>query len=303
MCISMKRISTLFYTLSQGFRSIFRNKWFSLASIATIGACLFLFGIFYSIVMNFQHIVRNVEKGVAVTVFFEPGTGEERIREIGDLILQRPEVAEIRFVTADEAWEGFRGDYFEGYNDGFTENPLVNSANYEVNLADVSLQSALVTYLESISGVRRVRHSELTATTLTGVNLLISYVSVGIIAILLAVSVFLISNTVTIGISVRKEEINIMKYIGATDFFVRAPFVIEGILIGLIGAAIPLGIIYFIYQYVLESIAERFATISNLLNFLTIQEIFGTLGPVSLGIGVGIGFLGSFTTVRKHLRV
>ena len=83
----------------------------------------------------------------------------------------------------------------------------------------------------------------------------------------------------------------------------RAPFVIEGILIGLIGAAIPLGIIYFIYQYVLESIAERFATISNLLNFLTIQEIFGTLGPVSLGIGVGIGFLGSFTTVRKHLRV
>lgn len=303
MYISMKRISTLFYTLAQGFRSIFRNKWFSLASVATIGACLFLFGVFYAIISNFQHIVKTAEKGVSVTVFFDAGLGEDRIKQIGDLIGQRPEVAETRFVSADEAWEGFRGDYFEGYNDGFTENPLANCANYEVYLSDVSLQSALVTYIESIEGVRRVRHSEITATTLTGVNLLIGYVSLGIIAILLAVSIFLISNTVTIGISVRKEEINIMKYIGATDFFVRAPFVVEGMLIGLVGAAIPLGAIYFLYQYILEYITGRFATLSGLLNFLSMQEIFGTLGPVSLGIGVGIGFLGSFTTVRKHLRV
>lgn len=299
----MKRISTFFYTLAQGFRSIFRNKWFSLASIATIGACLFLFGLFYAIVTNFQHIVKTAEEGVSVTVFFQAGTSEERIKEIGDMILQRPEVADINFISADEAWESFRGDYFEGYNDGFTENPLANSANYEIYLSDVSLQSALVTYLESIADVRMVRRSEITATTLTGVNLLIGYVSIGIIGILLAVSVFLISNTVTIGISVRKEEINIMKYIGATDFFVRAPFVIEGMLIGLIGAAIPLGAIYLLYNYVLTYITERFAVISGLLNFLSIQEVFATLGPVSLGIGVGIGFLGSFTTVRKHLRV
>lgn len=238
-----------------------------------------------------------------MTVFFEPGTSEERMKEIGDMIQKRPEVADIHFISADEAWEGFRGDYFEGYNDGFTENPLANSANYEIYLSDVSMQSALVTYLESIDDVRIVRRSEITATTLTGVNLLIGYVSVGIIGILLAVSIFLISNTVTIGISVRKEEINIMKYIGATDFFVRAPFVIEGMLIGLIGAAIPLGAIYLLYNYVLNYITERFAVISGLLNFLTIQEIFATLTPVSLGIGVGIGFLGSFTTVRKHLRV
>lgn len=280
-----------------------RNKWFSLASIATIGACLFLFGIFYAIVMNFQHIVKTAEEGVSVTVFFKEGTAPERITEIGDMILQRPEVADINFISADEAWESFRGDYFEGYNDGFTENPLANSANYEIYLSDVSLQSDLVTYLESINDVRMVRRSEITATTLTGVNMLIGYVSVGIIGILLAVSIFLISNTVTIGISVRKEEINIMKYIGATDFFVRAPFVIEGILIGLIGAAIPLGIIYLLYNYVLTYIAERFEVISGLLNFLSIQEIFKNLCPVSLVIGVGIGFLGSFTTVRKHLRV
>lgn len=297
------RINTLFYTFRQGFRNLFRNKWFTLASIATISACLFLFGLFYAIVMNFQYIVKTAEEGVSVTVFFDEGIGDTRIQEIGTLISKRPEVADIKFVSAEEAWETFSSEYLGDYKDGFTENPLEDSANYQIYLNDVSMQSALVTYLESLAGVRQVNRSEVTANTLTGVNALVAYVSVGIIAILFAVSVFLISNTVTIGISVRKEEINIMKYIGATDFFVRSPFVIEGMLIGLIGAAIPLGIIYGLYNIVLKYVMERFAMLSQLLSFLTVEQIFHILTPVSLGIGVGIGFLGSIVTVRKHLRV
>lgn len=297
------RINTLFYTLRQGFRNIFRNKWFTLASIATISACLFLFGLFYAIVSNFQSIVKNAEQGVSVTVFFQEGLEDSRIQEIGEMIARRTEVSNVHFVSAEEAWESFKTDYLGDYADGFTENPLADSANYQIYLNDVSMQSALVTYLESVEGIRQVNRSEVTATTLTGINALVAYVSVGIIAILLAVSVFLISNTVTIGISVRKEEINIMKYIGATDFFVRSPFVIEGMLIGLIGAAIPLGLIYVLYNVVMEYILERFAMLSHLLNFLTVEQIFNVLIPISLGIGVGIGFFGSITTVRKHLRV
>lgn len=99
------------------------------------------------------------------------------------------------------------------------------------------------------------------------------------------------------------EEINIMKYIGATDFFVRSPFVVEGMLIGLIGAAIPLGFIYTLYNVVLSYVMERFSMLSSLLSFVTVEEVFRVLVPISLGLGVGIGFLGSFTTVRKHLRV
>ena len=297
------RISTLFYTLRQGFRNLFRNKWFTLASIATISACLFLFGLFYAIVTNFQHIVKTAEEGVSVTVFFDEGIDDTRIQEIGDLIQKRPEVSAINFISAEEAWETFSEQYLGEYKDGFTENPLEDSANYQIYLNDVSMQSALVTYLESLDGVRQVNRSEVTATTLTGVNALVAYVSVGIIAIFFAVSIFLISNTVTIGISVRKEEINIMKYIGATDFFVRSPFVVEGMLIGLIGSAIPLGIIYALYNMVIEYVMERFSMLSQLLSFLTVDEIFRMLAPVSLGIGVGIGFLGSIVTVRKHLRV
>lgn len=297
------RISTFFYTLRQGFRNLFRNKWYTLASIATISACLFLFGLFYAIVTNFQHIVKTAEEGVSVTVFFDEGIEDTRIQQIGEQISKRAEVSAINFVSAEEAWETFKTEYLGEYADGFTENPLEDSANYEIYLSDVSMQPALVTYLESLDGVRLVNRSDIAATTLTGVNALIAYVSVGIIAILLAVSVFLISNTVTIGISVRKEEINIMKYIGATDFFVRSPFVIEGMLIGLIGAAIPMSIIYVVYNMVLEYVTSRFSMLSSLLSFLTVEEIFNILIPVSLGIGVGIGFLGSIVTVRKHLRV
>lgn len=297
------RISTLGYTLKQGFKNIFRNKWFSLASIATIAACLFLFGIFYAMLANFQHVVKNAEQGVSVTVFFDEGLSDARKQEIGELIGKRVEVRDYKFISAEEAWDGFKEGYLGEYSDGYTENPLEECESYEIYLNDVSMQGALVTYLESLDGVRMVNKSELTANMLTGVNVLIAYISIGIIAILLAVSVFLISNTVTIGISVRKEEISIMKYIGATDFFVRSPFVIEGIMIGIIGSLLPLGIIYALYEKVVLFVGERFSILAGLLDFLPAGEIFSVLTPVALGIGIGIGFFGSFVTVRKHLRV
>ena len=265
------RISTFFYTIKQGCINIFRNKWFTLASIATIGACLFLFGLFYAIIANFQNIVKTAQEGVSVTVFFDEGISQERIEEIGTLIDKRPEVSKKEFISADEAWEGFKEEYLGEYADGFTENPLADSASYEIYLNDVSMQPALVTYLEGVDGIRLVNRSEVTASTLTGVNALIAYVSVGIIAILFAVSIFLISNTVMIGISVRKEEISIMKYIGATDFFVRSPFVIEGMLIGAIGALIPVGIIYVLYNKVIEYIMVEFSTLTQLLSFLSVD--------------------------------
>lgn len=301
------KISTFFYTIQQGFRNLFRNKWYSLASIATISACLFLFGVLYAVVANFQNVIRSLGENVCVTVFFEEGITDARIEEIGRLISNRAEVSDIVYVSAEEAWEGYQkvyfGDRVDEFIAGYPSNPLYKDMNYEVYLSDVSLQDALVTYLYSIEGVRDVRYSALVASTLGGANLLIGYVALGIIAVLLAVSVFLISNTVTIGISVRKEEINIMKYIGATDFFVRAPFVLEGILIGLIGAGIPLWGIHYAYDSVLTYTTEKFSMLVNLLQFLPSETIFAFLTPVCLGVGVGIGFVGSFSTVKKHLHV
>ncbi len=301
------KISTFLYTIRQGFVNLFRNKWYSLASVATIAACLFLFSVFYAIVSNFQHIVKSVQEGVSITVFFEEGLAEEEMHKIGALIEAREEVSAVEFTSADEAWEEFQDDYFgdrkEEFMEGYPDNPLANDANYEVFVSDVSKQADLITFIESIKGVRDINASVVTADTLSGINLLISYVSIAIIGILLAVSVFLIGNTVTIGISIRKEEINIMKYVGATDFFVRGPFIIEGIIIGLVGACIPLVIIYEAYDKLINYVMEKFAVLVRLLDFMTADQIFEVLTPVCLLVGVGIGFIGSYTTVRKHLHV
>ena len=297
------RISSFFYTIRQGFKNAFRNKSFTLASIATIASCLFLFGIFYSLIANFQYMIKTAEKGVSVTVFFNEGVTDDQIKDIGNKITSEPEVDKVVFVSDEEAWEGFKSEYLGEYQDGFTENPLEGDSSLQIYMKDVSQQGKLVTYLESIQGVRQVNQSEMTATTLTGVNALVAYVSIGIIVILLAVSIFLISNTVNVGISVRSEEINIMKYIGATDFFVRSPFVVEGMLIGLTGAAIPLVEIYYLYGLAIRYMTDRFATLSKLLQFLSISQVMDILVPVSLLTGIGIGFIGSFVTVHKHLRV
>ena len=180
---------------------------------------------------------------------------------------------------------------------------LANDASYSIYMNDISMQQTLVTYLQSVDGIREVKQSAVVANTLTDFNKLIGYVSAGIIIILLGVAVFLISNTITVGISVRREEIGIMKLIGATDYFVRAPFVVEGIVIGLIGAAIPLGILYVLYGRIIDYIGEKFSFISNMMKFLPVDEVFHTLVPVALILGVGIGFIGSRITIRKHLKV
>lgn len=301
------RISTFFYTIKQGLVNIWKNKMFSLASIATMTACIFLFGLFYAIVTNFQSTVKDIESGVAVTVFFDKDISEQRIEEIGELIRERVEVSHCDFVSADEAWENYKDIYFEGNEEAAAsfagDNPLANSASYSIYMNDVSMQGTLVTYLESIDGIRDVKQSELVANTLTDFNSLIGYISAGIILILLGVAIFLISNTIAVGISVRREEIGIMKLIGATDYFVRAPFVVEGIVIGLIGAAIPLGILYVLYEKIISYISDNFSFIGSMMSFLSVDTVFHTLLPVALVLGVGIGFIGSRITIRKHLKV
>lgn len=301
------KINTFFYSVKQGFKNIFRNKMFSLASIATMAACIFMFGLFYIIITNFTSTVHSIEKGVSVTVFFDKGLSEGEIKSIGDQIAKRAEVSRMEYVSAEDAWNAFKDVYFEGKEDlaqGFSgDNPLANSAHYQIYLSDVSMQNSLVTYLKTIDGVREVKESAKVANTLTDFNHLVGYVSAGIILILLCVAVFLISNTVTVGISVRKEEIAIMKLIGATDYLVRAPFIVEGMFIGLIGATIPLLLLYFMYQKIIVYIAEKFNFIGAMINFVSVHTVFKTLVPVAIILGAGIGFLGSRMTIRKHLKV
>lgn len=301
-------MTRLLYVLKQGFKNIFRNRLFSLASIGTIMACLFLFGIFFCMVMNFQHIFDEVETTVGVTVFFKEGVEEAEIRKIQEDIENLENVAEVTYTSPEQAWEEYKEKAFpEGDNNVLTnldsDNPLADSASLEVYLLDAAYQEEIVSYIEKLPSVRSVNASESVAQSIASFGRLLSYVSLGIIVILVAVAVFLISNTVRIGVAVRRDEIAIMKYLGASDMFVRGPFLVEGLVIGGAGSIIPIFLLRELYDRVVEFITSNFSVLNRLLTFLPAEEIFRPLIPILLVIGLGIGFIGSYLTLRKHVRV
>ena len=283
---------------------------FSAASIATMTACIFLFGLFFSLLISFRYIVKNAEEGVAVTVLFDDGVDQATINSIGEQIKAYKGVTKVEYVSAEEAWDEWSKQYFgdtelesemaEGFKN---DNPLANSSSYSVYVDKIEHQDALVKYIEGLDGVREVNQLKGATQTLSSFNTLLTYISVAIILILLCVAVFLISNTVAIGISIRKEEIGIMKLIGATNFFVRAPFLIEGMIIGLIGAIIPLVLLFVMYKKVIEYVLTKFSMLSSVVQFMSVTQVFEVLTPVALILGMGIGLFGSVITIRKHLRV
>lgn len=303
----MRGISVFAYSVKQGMISLRKNKMFTIASVSTIAACLFLFGIFYFIVSNFRYMIKEAETSVALTVFFEEGASEEQMDAIGTVIQERAEVDHMEFVSAEQAWENFVSENFADDPDMVesfgTDNPLADSASYEVYLKDVALQETIAVYIEGIEGVRTVKRSADAAEGLENANALVSYISIAIIVILFAVSVFLINSTISTGITVRRAEIGIMRLMGASDFFIRAPFIVEGIVIGIIGAVIPVVILLFSYGSIIGYINKKFGLLSGWLTFLDAGQIFRVLIPVCLLIGVGVGFLGSLITVHKHLDV
>lgn len=301
----MMKIRTLLYSFREGFRGIHRNRMFSLASVGTIAACLFIFGLFFFLVSNFENMMKSAEAGVGITVFFEDGLSDGEKKAIGSKIAARKEVRDVIYISADEAWERYKKtslkpELVETFGD---DNPLEGSDSYTVYVKEIEKQNELVNYISTIEGVRKVNSNGSTASSFSAINSLVGIVSITIIGLLLAVAVFLISTTIAMGISVRKEEIFIMRMVGATDFFISAPFVIEGVVIGLIGAAVPLVILYFIYERAVSVLSERFNALVNVLVFIDTKQEFMVLTPLSLAIGIGIGFAGSFFTVRRHIDV
>jgi len=260
--------------------------------------------LFFFVTLNVNHAVKATEKTVGVTVLFVEDCPQDKIDLIGEKIKTRAEVSRVEFISAEDAWENYKKEHLSEelaatFGD---DNPLEDSASYKVYLNDVSMQDILVRYIEGLDGVRRVNALDGVAESMEGISRIILLVSVAIIAVLIAVAIFLIRMTVSIGISVRKEEISIMHIIGATDFFIRFPFVVEGMILGILGALLPVGILRLIYGRVVGYLAGEFESVFHKMTFLSEQQIFAKLTPLLLIIGVFIGWLGSTTTSRKQLK-
>ena len=279
---------------------------FTLASVITMTTCIFLFGIMFSIILNVTAAARYYEQDIGITVLFDEGIDQDQIDEIGEKIAAFDGVTEVTFTSAEEAWENFQDTYFEGDPEAAasfgTDNPLANSASYSVKTEQIEDQAVVEAYISGLEGVRSVNRSDEVVRALSSFNTIMTVASLIVIAILLLVAVILISMTINVGISVRKNEIGIMKLIGATDGFVRAPFLVEGMLIGFIGAVIPLIILFFTYNALLGGIISKYLTSLSAI-FMSVEEVYVYLVPTALVLGLGIGLLGSVITVRKHLRV
>lgn len=300
------KASTVVYSVKQGVKSIYRNRLFSLAAIGTITASLVLFGFFFFITENLSHIVDRLQTEVAVSVFFEAEASDEVVADIRAKIEERAEVADIEYISPEEALEIYKKNNNQGkeFSDTFKDvNPLQYSDSYTVYLNDVTMQESLVAFIERLEGVRLVKNNETVAENFSVFNSAVGYVCTAIIILLIGIAIFLISNTISTGISVRAGEIEIMKNIGATDLFIRAPFLIEGVLIGFIGALVPMAILYPIYGKIVEFVAGKLGSVlGGKLEFLPASEMFAKLVPIMLLIGIGIGAIGTMVTLRRKIK-
>ena len=305
-------MSTAGYCLKQGFKNFIGNPLFSLASAATVGACIFLFGMFLILAVNLNAAVIKAETKVGITVFFSEGLDESGKERIRNRILAEPGVKEVRYISPEEAWEGFQETYF-GNDKELTEafdgeNPLAGSDSFEVFMEDVDQQPGMAAMLSELEGIRDVRFASSAVSLMKKLNNGIYGLSAVIIGILFAVSVFLISNTIRVTAVFRRRENEIMKLIGAKDSMISAPFVIEGCMIGLLGMVIPLTGLRLIYSKLTDWFSEQVASfagssvLKDVFAMIPYTELRPALLLSGLILGFGMGTLVSIFTVNSHLR-
>ncbi len=306
------RIRTMKTCIKDGFKGIFRNGLMSLASIGTIAACLIILGITYCLVMNVQYFAGNLEGNLGMVAFLQAGVTEEQALELEQKLNEREDVDHTRYVSSDEAWQDFKqellGDTADDLNDALmgeldSDNPLQNAANIEVYPVQAEDQQTIVEFLNQQEIVRKVSYSADASQALASFGKLVTYVGIALILFLIFIALLLIANTIKLSVYIRRNEINIMKYIGATDGFVRLPFIVEGIFIGCLGAILPIVIVYFGYDSLVGLLNSRFSAITTLVNFLSVNEIMRGLLPIFLVLSVLVGAVGSMISIRKHLKV
>lgn len=304
------RLRTMGNCVKDGFRGILRNGLMSLASIGTITACLMILGLTYCVVVNVQNFASGLDGNLGMVAFLHAGVTEEEIQALEQKLDARDDVKEYKYTSADEAWKDFKQDLLGGDELGDelmgeldSDNPLSNSANIEIYPVQSENQQAIVDFLNQEPAVRKVNYSANAAKALASLGNMVTYVGMALMVFLIFVALLLIANTIKLSLYIRRNEINIMKYIGATDGFVRLPFIVEGIFIGCLGAILPSLIIYFGYDSLVRALNNRFAAVTTLLEFMSVTEVMKGLLPIFIALSVVVGALGSIISIRKHLKV
>ena len=299
-------LNSFFYLVKQGFKNLWINRLMSLASVGVLISCMLLIGAAALLSVNVSSIVDAVEDQSEAIVYLEEDLDSAAIEEVRAGIIATGKVSTIEFISKEDALfsmmesMGDDGMLFEAYQ---KDNNLPDS--FRITFTDVSDLENTVMHLESLLGVYSVSALTEVAEVITGVKNMAYIGGTIIIGLLIAVSLMIIGNTIKITVFSRKREINIMKYVGATNGFIRLPFIVEGISLGIISGALSYGIIYFAYDYLVKWVSSQTATwfgqiISELVPFTAISDylLIGFIGG-----GAFIGLFGCVAFIGKHLKV
>ena len=292
------------YFFSEAFGGVIRNRLMSIASIGTVAACIFMIAISYCALTNVNYMLAQIEESIGIAVFLEDDVNSDKVLGINDALVAIDHVENVSYISPEEALDDLKESWdAEEILSGFDEsnNPL--SSSFEVSLDDISYQEEVVDKIEQIDGVRNIRSSETETQFLVKINNFLSIFGSALIIVLAAISVVIITNTIKLSVFTRRTEISIMKYVGATDWFIRWPFVIEGIIIGIVGAAIPIIIAWPLYNKLVDVIYAQIPMVQNLVSFTFGIDLFSVLLPFALLFGALLGVIGSTISLRKHLNV
>lgn len=294
--------STLKYLFKEGIVGLWRNRTMALASIGTIVLCLLILGMSYALGTNVDYMIEQIEEKFGVTAYLKEDLDETALQALKSKIQALPQVESITYISKEEALSTFSEDnenanLFAMFKE---DNPL--PASFEIITHDIKEQAQLVALIGTYEGIDEAVYFENETQTFINIGKTINHLCYMVLICLIVVGLMLMSNTIKLTVYVRRKEINIMKYVGATDAFIQVPFLIEGVLIGLIGALVSMGIVASSYSW----IRDKAAMVTGVLGELSLVgsgSIMSVLIPLFVTIGVGIGLVGSAFAIHRHLKV
>ena len=299
------RPSTIRYFLKEGFSGLKKNLLMTVASIIAVAACISIMSFSYCVVSNLQYMLDQMEDSIGISVFLKGDLTSEDIENLKTTISGLDHVTNVTYISPADALDqlkeewGADEDIFIGLDD--SNNPLSHS--FQVELDQIESQDAVLAELQKIEGVDKVEYGQSLSEMLMSVSNVFQVAGILVMLVLGVISVMIIINTIRISVMNRRVEINIMKYVGATDWFIRWPFIIEGIIIGLVGAILPMLVGMPMYGKIVSLFYNHIPFVENFVRFRVVGDVFSFVLPAALIFGILLGVVGSVTSIRKHLQV
>ena len=290
------------YLIGEGFKNTMKNKKSTFAALSIMIATMIIFGVFLAIIENIDSFLTELEHSQAIQVFMYVDTPQEEIDQIGDDIRKLEGVNSVQLVTSDDAVDIMK-DYFQN-NEKLLEGAAdIFPPSYVVNFSDLTKSQEVQTQINNMEGISSIQNRNETTNALLAVGNAIRLISAIILVFLVIVSLFIISNTIKLTVHARRKEISIMKYVGATNSFIRWPFVVEGIIIGVVAAAISLLVIGLLYNWAATQLMSSVLITRLGVVLVNFTDMFSLLIMVYAILGIGMGVIGSMISMKKYLEV